>query len=211
MIKVEAFPVGYLSTNCYIITDTETNRSAVVDPGYKSAEVLNRIKLLGLDTFDYILLTHGHFDHIWFAEAIKKLTSAKIVISRQDAHFLSDGALNLSSVFGIKDFPITVADVTLENGDTLNLGATQLTYISTPGHTVGSGCYISFSDKVIFSGDTLFRLSMGRTDFPTGDSAELNSSLKKLMCLQGNFRVYTGHGEETDLEYERKNNPYVRV
>ncbi len=213
MINVETFPVGHLATNCYIVTDESTNRRAVVDPGYKNAELVKRIEALGKDTFDYILLTHGHFDHIWFAEEIKALTGAKIVISKEDEPFLSDGMLNLSSAFGFRpfDFPQIHADVTLNDGDTVNLGETKFSFMLTPGHTVGSGCYISFDQNVIFSGDTLFKLSMGRTDFATGDAVRMFDSLKRLGKLQGDFIVYPGHGESTTLEYERKNNPYVSV
>ena len=213
MIKVETFPVGHLATNCYIVTDVATSRRAIVDPGYKNAELVKRIEKLGKETFDYILLTHGHFDHIWFAEGIKALTGAKIVISSEDALFLNDGMLNLSSAFGFRpfDFPETHADVTLKDGDTFELGETVFAFMSTPGHTVGSGCYISFSDNIIFSGDTLFKLSMGRTDFATGDAVKMLDSLKRLGRLQGDFEVFPGHGEPTTLESERKNNPYVSV
>ncbi len=209
MISVETFQVGFLGTNCYIVTDESTNRRAVVDPGYKSPELVKRIQELGADTFDYILLTHGHFDHIWYTEEIRGLTGAKVVISKGDAPFLSDGSLNLSSAFSIRNFPVVSPDIILENNDTIMLGNTELTLLSTPGHTVGSSCFISFADNIIFSGDTLFRLSMGRTDFVTGDALELNNSLKKLLRLQGDFVVYPGHNEVTTLEYERKNNPYV--
>ncbi len=211
MINVKTFPVGHLSTNCYIVTDENTNRKAVIDPGYKSSELVKFIEETGKDTFDYILLTHGHFDHIWFAEEIKALTGAKVVISSKDAPFLSDGFLNLSTAFGLRSFPEISYDITLNNGDTLCLGETELTFLSTPGHTIGSGCYISFEDKIVFSGDTLFRLSMGRADFATGDQRELFVSLKKLASLQGDFTVYPGHNEATTLDFERKNNPYVSV
>lgn len=213
MITVETFPVGHLSTNCYIVTDLNTNRRAIIDPGYKNADLVKRIEQSGKNTFDYILLTHGHFDHIWFAEEIKALTGAKIIISKEDAPFLSDGMLNLSSAFGMLafEFPKIHADVTLEDGDKFNLGETEFTFMLTPGHTVGSGCFISFSDNVIFSGDTLFKLSMGRTDFVTGDPVRILDSLKRLGKLQGDFAVYPGHGEATTLDFERKNNPYVSV
>ncbi len=213
MIKVETFPVGHLSTNCYIVTDTNTNRRGVVDPGYKNTDLIKRIEELGKDTFDFILLTHGHFDHIWFAEDVKDLTGAKIVISSKDAPFLCDGMLNLSSAFGLLPFafPEIHADITVDEGDTFKLGETEFSFMLTPGHTVGSGCYISYSDKIIFSGDTLFKLSMGRTDFATGDAVQMMNSLKRLGNLQGDFLVYPGHGESTTLEYERKNNPYVSV
>lgn len=211
MINVETFVVGFLGTNCYIVTDENTNRCAVVDPGYKSKELVERISSLGADTFDYIILTHGHFDHIWFADEIRKLTNAKVVISKADAPFLADGSLNLTTAFGIRNFPLITADITLENGDTFMLGDTELTMLSTPGHTIGSSSFVSFADNVIFSGDTLFRLSMGRTDFVTGDPLALDNSLKKLASLQGDFIVYPGHNEPTTLDFERKNNPYVSV
>lgn len=211
MIDVKTLTLGYLDTNCYIVTDIDTGKKAVIDPGSKSVELVEMIKKSDAASFEYILLTHGHFDHIWFSAEVKKLTGAKIAVSRQDANFLKNGELNLSSVFGIRDFPQICPDVLLENSHKFYLGNTELTYICTPGHTVGSGCFISFSDKIIFSGDTLFRLSAGRTDFPTGDSMEMQSSLKKLLSLSGDFEVYPGHGEKTSLEYERKNNPYVSV
>lgn len=211
MINIETFVVGHISTNCYIITDTETNRRALVDPGYKSAELLNRIKEQGADTFDYILLTHGHFDHIWFAGEISGLTGAKIVISADDAPFLADGTLNLSANFGFRNIPEISADITLKDGDSLKLGNTDFKFLSTPGHTIGSGCYVFFEDKVIFSGDTLFKLSMGRTDFVTGNETDILRSLKRLASLEGDFDVYPGHGDKTTLDYERKNNPYVSV
>lgn len=211
MINVETFFVGHLATNCYIITDVNTSRRAIVDPGYKSAELVNRINELGADTFDSIFLTHGHFDHIWFAEEVKALTGAKVVISAKDAPFLSDGMLNLSAIFGFRSFPVISADLTLQDGDTFKLGETEFTFMNTPGHTIGSGCYISFADNIIFSGDTLFKLSMGRTDFSTGSEIDMQNSLKRLAKLQGNFTVYPGHGDATTLDYERKNNPYVSV
>ena len=209
MITIETFIVGHIATNCYIITDTATNRRAVVDPGYKSAELTNRIKELGTDTFDYILLTHGHFDHIWFASGIRELTGAKIVISEDDAPFLTDGSLNLSANFGLRNISDLTADVTLKDGDHLMLGNTCIKFIRTPGHTIGSGCYVSFEDKIVFSGDTLFKLSMGRTDFVTGTEAEIMKSLNRLASLEGDFDVLPGHGDKTTLDYERKNNPYV--
>lgn len=209
MITIETFIVGHIATNCYIITDTVTNRRAVVDPGYKSAELTNRIKELGTDTFDYILLTHGHFDHIWFASGIRELTGAKIVISEDDAPFLTDGSLNLSANFGLRNISDLTADVTLKDGDHLMLGNTCIKFIRTPGHTIGSGCYVSFEDKIVFSGDTLFKLSMGRTDFVTGNEAEIMKSLNRLASLEGDFDVLPGHGDKTTLDYERKNNPYV--
>lgn len=210
MIKVEIYPVGHLATNCYIVIDEKSNRKAIIDPGYKSAELLKKIKKHGVKTFDYILLTHGHFDHIWYADELREVTGAKILISALDAPFLTDGNRNLSAIFGVRNFPVVAADKALSEGDTIMLGETELSFVNTPGHTLGSGCFISHKDKLIFSGDTLFKLSMGRTDFPTGDDAAMLSSLRKLASLDGDYVVYPGHGESTTLEFERNNNPYVR-
>ncbi len=210
MIKVEIYPVGHLATNCYIVIDEKSNRKAIIDPGYKSAELLKKIKKHGVKTFDYILLTHGHFDHIWYADELREVTGAKILISALDAPFLTDGNRNLSAVFGVRNFPVVAADKALSEGDTIMLGETELIFVNTPGHTIGSGCFISHKDKLIFSGDTLFKLSMGRTDFPTGDDTAMLSSLRKLASLDGDYVVYPGHGESTTLEFERNNNPYVR-
>ncbi len=209
MINVETFPVGYLATNCYIVTDENTGHRAIIDPGYKDSGLLKRVKKLGKDSFDYILLTHGHFDHIWFTEELRNLTGAKVLISSEDAPFLMDGRLNLSLAFGISAFPETACNKALKDGDKFNLGDTELTFMSTPGHTVGSGCFISFADKIIFSGDTLFKQSHGRFDFPTGDISALINSLKRLMSLSGDFKVFPGHNEPTTLEFERNNNPGV--
>lgn len=210
MIKVEIYPVGHLATNCYIVIDEKSNHKAIIDPGYKSAELLKKIKKHGVKTFDYILLTHGHFDHIWYADELREVTGAKILISALDAPFLTDGNRNLSAIFGVRNFPVIAADKALSEGDTIMLGETELSFVNTPGHTLGSGCFISHKDKLIFSGDTLFKLSMGRTDFPTGDNTAMLSSLRKLASLDGDYVVYPGHGESTTLEFERNNNPYVR-
>ena len=209
MINVKTFKVGYLATNCYVITDKDTGKAAVVDAGAKSAELLEYIKEIGAENLEYILLTHGHFDHIMFVPELKRITGAKVVISKEDAPFLYDSSLNLSANFRLKTEDVS-ADITLSNGDCLVLGNTKLVFISTPGHTVGSGCFVSEKDKIIFSGDTLFKCSMGRTDFVTGDEQAMFASLKKLSRLNGDYKVYPGHNEPTTLEYERNFNPYMR-
>ena len=159
------------------------------------------------ENIKYILLTHGHFDHIGYAQALKEQTNAKLAISKADELLLSDNNLNLSMAFFGTGVPKTVADITLEDNDTLMLGDSRVTFISTPGHTKGSGCYII--DNNIFTGDTLMRLSMGRTDFPIGSDDDMKTSLKRLAALQENYNVYPGHGDYSTLNYEKGCNPYL--
>ncbi len=208
MVKIRTFSVGSLCTNCYLLVDTATNEMAIVDPGYKSQGLLDAVNAENSGKVKYILLTHGHFDHIGEAKELAKKYNAKIVIGEKEKDFLWDSNLNLSLYHPDYDIPPFKADILLKDNDTINLGETEIKYIETPGHTAGSGCYI-FND-IILSGDTLFNCSIGRTDFPTSSFSDMQQSLGKLANLQGNYTVYTGHGEKTTLDYERKVNPYLK-
>lgn len=207
MIKVKALMLGQLQVNCYFIEDIATGDIAVVDPG-DSSPAFKRLITENSDKIKYILLTHGHFDHIGYAKELRELTNAKVVISKLDEPFLADGNLNLSLPFFGRSVPAVTADITLEDNDELMLGETNIKYISTPGHTQGSGCYII--DDSIFTGDTLMKLSMGRTDFPTSSNADMSASLKRLYNLKENYKVYSGHGDNSTLDYEKKYNPYLK-
>ena len=205
MLKVECFEI---SCNCYFVTDDSAEGSLVVDPGGSCAKLEKRIDDYGADKLKYILITHGHYDHIGNAASLKrKYPSADIVIGEKEKDFTSNKMLNLSMFSGepVEKFE---ADLLVKEGTSLNFGVDKIEVIETPGHTRGGVCY-RIGD-VLFTGDTLFRLSMGRTDFPTGNEEELKESLKKLAELDGNFDVYCGHGEKTALEYERKYNTYMR-
>ena len=207
MIKIKTFPVGDLQVNCYFVEDTESGNIAVIDPGDSSDSIESYVSE-NSDKIKYILLTHGHFDHIGYAKELRELTNAKVVISKLDEPFLADGNLNLSLPFFGRSVPAVTADITLEDNDELMLGETNIKYISTPGHTQGSGCYII--DDSIFTGDTLMKLSMGRTDFPTSSNADMSDSLKRLYNLKENYKVYSGHGDNSTLDYEKKYNPYLK-
>ena len=201
MISIKSVQVGTLQTNCYLLTDSATGSLAVVDPGEYTPQLEN-VKP------DYILLTHGHYDHIAGVDKLIAQSGAKLVIGKKDAPMLSSARLNLSSHFSAQPLAALTPDITLCDGDKLMLGETEITYIETPGHTAGSGCYIF--DDCIISGDTLFWCSIGRTDFETGSMTDMLRSLAKLRALDGDYRVFPGHGPATTLEYERRRNPYMR-
>ncbi len=209
MIDVKAVKVGMLGTNAYIITDTESGEVALMDPGFKSRDLTSALDLIEEDKIKYILLTHGHFDHIGAVGFYAETYKAKVVISKEDSSFLTDNNLNCSYLLGPSQLKPIYADVLLSEGDTLTLGQTEFRFILTPGHTAGSGCFVFDEDKVIFTGDTLFFCSVGRTDLPTGDSAQIQHSLHRLRGIEGNYTLYPGHDRATTLDYERENNPYL--
>lgn len=203
-MNVEIFEVGVIATNCYFLTDDKDSLGLIVDPAAPSDSLNKRIEEFGLSNIKYILLTHGHFDHIGYADELRKKTGAKIVIYNGEEKFLRNSALNLSSFMGeIKIAPVD-ADVIVNDGDKIPFGEKSIEIIHTPGHTSGSCCYII--DDILFSGDTLMAGSMGRTDFPTGNDDEIIESLRRIKNLKGDYKVYCGHGSETTLDYERKNN-----
>ncbi len=209
MIDVKCITVGALGTNCYIVRDAFSGKAAVVDPGGVNSRLLTALNEIGEDNFQYILLTHGHFDHIEGVNFLLEKYKPEVVICVDEEPFLCDVNLNLSRMIGSCPFEPVYADIRLQSGDTLDLGETKFKFLQTPGHTLGSGCYIFESDRVIFSGDTLFCESMGRTDFPTGDLREMSKSLQTLKNLSGDYKVYPGHNAPTTLEHERKYNLYM--
>ncbi len=206
MIKVTTLPLGQMQTNCYILTDEKTGCSAVCDPGIFLPVLEEEIKDLNIK---YILLTHGHFDHIWGVKALKEKTGAEIVISEKDAKCLGDNEYNLCREAGIK-MNVTEADITVNDGDILYLGEEKITVFSTPGHTDGSVCFLCENSRVMLSGDTLFCLTCGRTDMLGGDSEKMRQSLLKLKNLEGDYRVLPGHNRETTLSSERVKNRYMK-
>ena len=206
MIEIKSLVLGEVYTNTYIVKDKATGLIAVVDPADNSDKLVDMINEWGGE-LKYILLTHGHFDHIGGVKRLLESFSPQVVISKDEVELLNTPSLNLSMWHNLS-IPEIKVDVELNDKDTFMLGDTQFTFITTSGHTAGSGCYIA--DDVIFSGDTLFCESIGRTDFPTSNGRNMMLSLMKLNDLSGDYTVYPGHDVKTTLSHERKYNPYMR-
>ncbi len=206
MIEIKTLVLGDIYTNTYILKDKDTGKLAVVDPACESELLFSIIDELGGE-LEYILLTHGHFDHIGGVASVLEKYSPKVLIGELEMKLLNTPSLNGSAWHNLHIDEIEV-DAELSDNESFMLGNTEVKYISTPGHTAGSGCYIV--DDVIFSGDTLFCQSIGRTDFPTSSGRDMMLSLMRLNDLKGNFTVYPGHDVSTTLDNERKYNPYMR-
>ena len=196
-------------SNCYLLVDEESGEAAIVDPAWCGDVVKNALDGENI-TLKYVLLTHGHFDHIFGVYGLQTERGAKVVIHSKDAGHLLDPKKSLAEGnFPEKQYPV-IADILIKDGDVLKLGNEEIKVMSTPGHTEGSVCYILEKDRVIISGDTLFCMTAGRTDFPGGSDEKMIESLKRLIALDGDYRVLPGHNRETTLESERKRNWYIR-
>ena len=205
-MRVKTCVLGAVSTNCYLVYNEGTKKAVIVDPADNAQFILNKCNELGI-TPEAILLTHGHFDHIMAAEDVRRSFHIKIYASETEDAMLSDSGLNLSGGWAGKQTSFH-ADVLLKDGDELELIGFRWKVIETPGHTTGSVCYYVPEEEVVFSGDTLFCESYGRTDLPTGSSSQMVSSLlDKVFALPDDTMAYPGHGDTTTIGYEKKNNP----
>lgn len=196
---------GPLDVNTYIVHEKSSKECIVIDPG-DGERVKKYIDSVNLKC-THILLTHGHFDHMMGVAYLKKETGAQVLIHEADAAALTSDKYNLSAFTGMTTEKCE-PDGTLTDGDVVKAAGVEITTMHTPGHSKGSVCYIIESDKVVFSGDTLFYLSVGRTDLFNSDEKDLvYSILYKLYTLSGEYTVLPGHGEATELQFEKENNP----
>lgn len=206
-MQIYKFITCPIQVNTYLAFD-ETKKGFIVDPGGYSLQLTETVRKGGVDV-EYIILTHGHGDHISGVEDfLRDFPKAKVVAYVQEREMLKDPHLNES--LGICGKAVSLeADQYVNDRDTLKIGNTELTFVHTPGHTKGGMCIMA--DGCVFSGDTLFRASIGRTDFYGGDFSEIIRSIKeKLFVLPDNTIVYPGHMSETTIGYEKEHNPFVR-
>jgi len=208
MLTYTTIPVGMLESNCYILNSG--GALALIDCGIFTRAVREAIAGQGGD-LRYILLTHGHFDHIQgVASAKAAYPAAQICIGEADAAYLTGEMDSLPGRVSVHKSPIA-PDRLLKDGDTISLGESSLRVIATPGHTPGGVCFFAGKERLLFTGDTLFHEEVGRADLPGGDWAVLQDSVRRLYELPGDCTVLPGHYRASTLEHEGKNNPYVRV
>ena len=203
--KIMKLVVGELQENCFILFD-ENKDAFVVDPGGSSENIIEAIDKNSLN-IKYILLTHGHFDHVGAVAALVKKYTAPVYMSKDDRAFLESPKEVRASSFGMQIEAADV-DVFVKEGDEIPFSEGTIKVIETPGHTLGSVCYLF--ENYLFAGDTLFNGSIGRTDFPESDHSLMIESLKKLKKLDDEIYVLSGHGPESQISYEKMTNPYLR-
>lgn len=206
-MKILTFNVGIIGTNCYLVTDEQSGESVLIDPGAMSPRLEAALREHNVR---HIILTHGHYDHILGVAEAKRLTGADVIISREDAPCLYDDEISRAGLHFPEPQEHLYADKTVSDGDEIAFGTKKICVIATPGHTPGCVCFVFKEDGIIFSGDTLFQGTIGRTDFATGSMPDMLASLSKLKALDGEFTVFPGHGPATTLDYEKQNNPYMR-
>ncbi len=203
---IKQFIAGPLENNIYLLADEDTKQAVLIDATLLTSDITDAVKELGADV-RYILLTHGHFDHIMGLNDLKNALGAKAVINKNDL-VLSDKINEFTRMFNMPESAPPVYERYVDDGDIINVGNMNIKVISTPGHTQGGVCYLV--DDNLFSGDTLFRDSVGRTDLWGGNFEKLSDSIKnKLFKLDDNIKVFPGHGPMTTIGYEKKYNEII--
>lgn len=196
---IKSFIAGMYEENCYLLMDEDTKELAIIDPGGQPNKIEEEIKLLNAKP-KFILLTHGHMDHVGGVLELVNRISLPFYINKIEETYMEKDKY----VFG----SLPKASGYLKEGDTLNLGNNTIKVIETPGHTAGGICFLI--DNKLFTGDTLFQGSVGRSDFPGGDGMLLVKNIKeKLLILGDNIEVYPGHGPASTIGYEKRKNPYL--
>lgn len=207
---LKCVPAGHLDANCFIICDEETKIGAVIDPGDFSENVKKAIESSGMKELKYILCTHGHFDHTLGVAKLKELyPDAKVCIGKEDSPYLTDAKLCLALIFKA-DFVPCPPDVEFSQGDTFSIGNINVEVYAAPGHTPGGVLYVIKDEKTIFTGDTLFCGSVGKTTFRGGDAFALMRTLKMIKNFPEDFTIHTGHGESSTIGYELRTNMFLQ-
>jgi glyoxylase-like metal-dependent hydrolase (beta-lactamase superfamily II) len=206
---LESFPVGPLQCNCSVIACEDTKEAVVIDPGGDVDTILNLLKKHGFQV-KYLLHTHAHFDHILGSKKMREATGAKICLHENDK-FLYDNLEKQCSLFGFEATAPLPIDHYLVDEEELKIGNHKAAVIYTPGHTPGSVCFsLQEKSSVLFSGDTLFQRSIGRTDLWGGSFEEIIKSISnRLLTLDDSTRVITGHGADTSIWMEKRENPFL--
>lgn len=199
-MEIKTFVLGLLNNNTYLAINRENNTCLLIDPSTPSKDVANYIESNSLN-LQAILLTHGHFDHIGGVCFFKEKFNCKVYMHADDVDFI-DNPLKIS-----RRYDKFEVDILVKDGDVLDLCGEKIKVAHTPGHSLGGVCYVL--DNVIFCGDTIFKGSYGRTDLRGGDFVELYKSVKKILDMQGDYILLSGHGAPTTSEFERENNPIL--
>ncbi len=208
---IETFPVGPLQCNCSIVVDEAAREAVVIDPGDEAERIARALEEAGVKAVA-LVHTHAHFDHITGTRELSRATGAPIRLHPADRK-LYDRLPEQASYFGLKIPAPSPIDAPLTDGEVISLGGNRLRVVHTPGHTPGSTSFLLEGDSpVLFSGDTLFRRSIGRTDLPGGDTAQILASIReKLFALPGDVPVVCGHGPGTTIEEEKRLNPFAAL
>ncbi|MDO4338164.1 MAG: MBL fold metallo-hydrolase [Eubacteriales bacterium] len=202
-LELQRCVLGTVFTNCYLVKNKETGELLIIDPADAPDKIFRKVSEMN-GTPVGILLTHGHFDHILAVDAVKEKYGLKVYACEQEQEMLRDPSLNISRNCSIKP------DVLLKDLDVFEAAGFSIQMLHTPGHTPGSCCYYLKDEGVLFSGDTLFLCSVGRTDLPGGSTAEIVRSLHRLLeSLPDDTEVYPGHDDSTTIGYEKRYNPFV--
>ena len=207
-MNIETLVVGPIETNCYIASDPVSREAVIIDAGDDAEKILAYVEQNRLQ-IKYLLNTHGHFDHIQANDAIREKTGAQLAIHADDVELLASpekvNAGMMSVIHGCRE-----PELVLHNGDTIAFGPYQLRVIYTPGHSKGGCCFYEVQEKVCFTGDTLFRGSIGRTDLYGGNYVVLLKSVReRLQVVADDVTIYPGHGPESTMAFERRANPYL--
>ena len=196
-----------LFANTYVVYD-EDNNCIIIDPSKDNDEIINRLNKDEL-TPKAILLTHGHFDHIRGVKRLIDKYNIPLFIGFEEADFLDNPSLNCSH-FMSEDYVLEVKPITISDGEVLKILKEDILCIHTPFHTVGSYCFYLEKDHILFSGDTVFKDSVGRWDLPTGTHKTIKASIEKISKLPDDTKIYAGHGPSTSIKSEKENNPFFQ-